>query len=153
MKPKTATQEERGSEGRFAYEGLDRVIHERDCFNLNPATNAISPKAEALLASGVGSRPSLGYPGDKYEMGLEGVEKIEVLAAELVAEVFGARYAEVRVASGALANLYAYMLAAKPGEIVFVPTLVRVHDKGRARRSRANRRNPSRIALAPEFYF
>src|SRR4051812_32823235 len=29
MKPKTPTIEERGSEGRFAYEGLDRVIHER----------------------------------------------------------------------------------------------------------------------------
>jgi glycine hydroxymethyltransferase len=99
----------------------NRVIHERDCFNLNPATNAINPKAEALLASGVGSRPSLGYPGDKYEMGLEGVEKIEVLAAELVAQVFDSRYAEIRVASGALANLYAYMVAAKPGDVVFVP--------------------------------
>ena len=29
MKAKPATPEERGSEGRFAYEGLDRVIHER----------------------------------------------------------------------------------------------------------------------------
>ena len=75
-----------------------------------------------MLASGVGSRPSLGYPGDKYEMGLEGVEKIEVLAAELVAEVFGAKYSELRVASGALANLYAYMIAAKPGDTVFVPS-------------------------------
>lgn len=29
MKPKTSIPEERSSEGRFAYEGLDRVIHER----------------------------------------------------------------------------------------------------------------------------
>lgn len=29
MKTKTTIPEERGSEGRFAYEGLDRVIHER----------------------------------------------------------------------------------------------------------------------------
>ena len=29
MKPKPPTPEERSSEGRFAYEGLDRVIHER----------------------------------------------------------------------------------------------------------------------------
>ncbi|RDU97213.1 serine hydroxymethyltransferase [Trinickia dinghuensis] len=106
----------------LAFVEENRVIHERDCFNLNPATNAINPKAEALLAAGVGSRPSLGYPGDKYEMGLEGVEKIEVLAAELVAQVFDARYAEIRVASGALANLYAYMAAAKPGDTVFVPS-------------------------------
>ena len=29
MKPKPPTPEERGSEGRFAYEGLDRVMHEK----------------------------------------------------------------------------------------------------------------------------
>lgn len=115
----TADQNERDL---FAFVEENRVIHERDCFNLNPATNAINPRSEALLASGVGSRPSLGYPGDKYEMGLEGVEKIEVLAAELVAQVFNAKYAEIRVASGQLANLYAYMIAAKPGDTVFVPS-------------------------------
>ena len=51
----------------------NRKIHERDCFNLNPATNVMNPKAEAVLAQGLGSRPSLGYPGDKYEMGLEAI--------------------------------------------------------------------------------
>jgi glycine hydroxymethyltransferase len=100
---------------------LNRVIHERDCLNLNPATNTMNPKAEALLASGLGPRPSLGYPGDKYEMGLEGVEKIEVIAAELAAEVFGAKYAEIRVPSGAIANLYAFMATTKPGDRIVVP--------------------------------
>ena len=100
---------------------LNRTIHEADCINLNPGTNVMNPKAEAALASGLGSRPSLGYPGDKYEMWLEGVERIEVIAAELAAEVFGARYAEIRVASGAIANLYAFMVAAKPGDRIIVP--------------------------------
>src|SRR5690242_13545366 len=85
---------------------LDRLvaenhrIHDVDTVNLNPATNVMNPRAEAMLAAGLGSRPSLGYPGDKYEMGLEAIERIEVIAAELVAEVFGARYAEIRVPSG-----------------------------------------------------
>ncbi len=105
----------------LAYVAENRTIHERDCINLNPATNAMNPKAEALLAAGIGSRPSLGYPGDKYEMGLEGIEKIEVLAAELAAEIFGARYAEIRVGSGALANLYVFMMAAKPGDTIIAP--------------------------------
>jgi glycine hydroxymethyltransferase len=105
----------------LSYVAENRAIHERDCVNLNPATNAMNPKAEALLAAGIGSRPSLGYPGDKYEMGLEGIEKIEVLAAELAAEVFGARYAEIRVGSGALANLYVFMMAAKPGDTIIAP--------------------------------
>ncbi|MEZ5832038.1 MAG: aminotransferase class I/II-fold pyridoxal phosphate-dependent enzyme [Dongiaceae bacterium] len=105
----------------LAYVAENRAIHERDCINLNPATNVMNPKAEALLAAGIGSRPSLGYPGDKYEMGLEGIEKIEVLAAELAAEVFGAHFAEIRVGSGALANLYVFMMAAKPGDVIIAP--------------------------------
>lgn len=99
----------------------NRQIHEEDCVNLNPATNAMNPKAEAMLARGLGSRPSLGYAGDKYEMGLEAIERIEVIAAELAAEVFGARYAEIRVPSGALANLYAFMATARPGDTIIVP--------------------------------
>ncbi|WGW03903.1 serine hydroxymethyltransferase [Tropicibacter oceani] len=98
-----------------------REIHERDCFNLNPATNVMNPRAEALLASGMGVRPSLGYPGDKYETGLEAIEEVEVIAAELAAEVFGARYAEIRVGSGAMANLYAFMALARPGDTIIAP--------------------------------
>ncbi len=100
----------------------NRQIHERDCFNLNPATNVMNPRAEALLASGMGSRPSLGYPGDKYEMGLEAVEEIEVIAAELAAEVFDAKFAEIRVPSGAIANLYGFMALTKPGDAIITPS-------------------------------
>ncbi|MAO92003.1 MAG: serine hydroxymethyltransferase [Rhodospirillales bacterium] len=99
----------------------NREIHERDCFNLNPATNVMNPKAEAMLASGIGSRPSLGYPGDKYEMGLEAIEQIEVIAAELCAEVFDADYAEIRVPSGAIANLYGFMATCQPGDTIIAP--------------------------------
>ncbi|MES2451329.1 MAG: aminotransferase class I/II-fold pyridoxal phosphate-dependent enzyme [Pseudomonadota bacterium] len=99
----------------------NRAIHETWCINLNPATNVMNPRAELLLASGLGSRPSLGYPGAKYEMGLESIEQIEVIAAELAAEVFGAPYAEFRLASGALANLYAFMATCKPGDSIIVP--------------------------------
>jgi len=96
-------------------------IHDVDCVNLNPATNVLNPRAEALLSAGLGSRPSLGPPGDKYETGLEAIERIEVLAAELAAQVFRARYAEVRVPSGALANLYAFMATCRPGDTIIAP--------------------------------
>jgi glycine hydroxymethyltransferase len=97
------------------------AIHDRDCINLNPATNAMNPKAERLLSAGIGARPSLGYPGDKYEMGLEAIEKIEVICAELAADVFDAKFAEIRVGSGALANLYAFMATTKPGDTILTP--------------------------------
>ena len=99
----------------------NRAIHERSCFNLNPATNIMNPRAEAILSTGLGSRPSLGYPGDKYEMGLEAIEEIEVIAAELSAAVFNAGYAEIRVASGAMANLYAFMATCEPGDAIIAP--------------------------------
>ncbi len=99
----------------------NQQIHEQDCFNLNPATNVMNPKEEALLATGLGSRPSLGYPGDKYEMGLEAIEEIEVIAAELCAEVFNAQFAEIRVPSGAIANLYGFMATCKPGDTIIAP--------------------------------
>ena len=98
-----------------------KFIHEQQCFNLNPAANVMNPRAEALLASGLSTRPSLGYPGDKYETGLEATEQIEVIAAQLCAEVFDASYAEIRVASGAMANLYAFMACCKPGDSIIVP--------------------------------
>lgn len=96
-------------------------IHDRDCINLNPATNVMNPRAEAMLSAGLGSRASLGYPGEKYEMGLEAIEQIEVIAAELAAEVFAAKYAEVRVPSGAIANLYAFMATCEPGDTIIAP--------------------------------
>ncbi|MGL4319804.1 MAG: serine hydroxymethyltransferase [Paracoccaceae bacterium] len=96
-------------------------IHDHECFNLNPATNVMNPRAEAALGRGLGSRPSLGYPGDKYEMGLEAIEEIEVIAAELAAQVFNARYAEIRCASGAMANLYGFMALTKPGDHIIAP--------------------------------
>ena len=99
----------------------NRRIHERQCFNLNPATNVMNPRAEALLAAGIGSRPSLGYPSDKYEMGLEAIEEIEVIAATLCAEVFDARFAEIRVPSGAMANMFGFMATCQPGDTIIVP--------------------------------
>ncbi|MGB1288351.1 MAG: serine hydroxymethyltransferase, partial [Aggregatilineales bacterium] len=98
----------------------NRQIHEQDCLNLNPGTNVMNPAAEAVLAQALG-RPSLGYPGDKYEMGLEGIERIEILAAALACEIFDAQYAEIRVPSGAIANLYTFMATAKPGDTVITP--------------------------------
>jgi glycine hydroxymethyltransferase len=98
----------------------NRSIHEAETINLNPATNTMNPRAEALLSAGLGHRPSLGYAGDKYEMGLEAIEEIEVLCAALAAEIFAARFVEFRVGSGALANLYAFMATAKPGDAIIV---------------------------------
>ncbi len=116
---------------------LNRRIHQQQCINLDPATNIMNPRAEALLASGLGTRPSLGNPGDKYEMGLEAIEQIEVLSSQLACEVFATKYAEIRVGSGALANLYGFMASCQPGDAIIVPPAaigghVTHHEEGAA---------------------
>ena len=119
---RTATQSTQDIADRVqALADQNRDIHERECFNLNPATNVLSPRAEAILSAGIGSRPSLGYPGDKYEMGLEAIEEIEVIAAELCAQVFDAKYAEIRMPSGAIANMYGFMATCKAGDTIIAP--------------------------------
>jgi len=97
------------------------VIPEQQSLNLDPASNVMNPRGEALLAAGLGTRPSLGLPGAKYEAGLEAIEQIETLAADLARDVFEARHCELRVASGAIANLYAFMATCRPGDTVVVP--------------------------------
>lgn len=99
----------------------NRAIHDQECINLNPATNVMNPRAEAMLSRGLGTRPSLGYPADKYEMGLEAIERIEVITAELACEVFGTHYVELRVPSGSIANLFAFLAICKPGDRIIVP--------------------------------
>ena len=96
-------------------------IHDETCLNLNPATNRMNPRAEQMLSARLGSRASLGYPAEKYETGLEAIEQIEIIAATLAARVFHADYAEVRVGSGALANLYSFMACCKPGDTIVAP--------------------------------
>jgi glycine hydroxymethyltransferase len=90
------------------------------CVNLNAATNLMNPRGRALLAGTLGTRPSLGYPGDKYETGLAGAERIEVIAVELARRLFHAAFAELRVPSGSLANLYAFLALGQPGDPALV---------------------------------
>jgi glycine hydroxymethyltransferase len=96
-------------------------IHEVESLNLDPASNVMNPRAEALLSAGLGTRPSLGLPGAKYETGLEAIERIELLADDLARQVFGAAHVELRVPSGAIANLYAFMATCRPGDSIIVP--------------------------------
>ena len=96
-------------------------LHDIEGINLNPATNILNPRAEKLLSSGMGSRASLGHPGDKYETGLGAIEQIEIITQELACEVFGSTYAEFRVPSGAIANLYAFMATTEPQDTIIAP--------------------------------
>ena len=92
----------------------NRTIHERDCVNLNPATNVMNPKAEAALSAGLGTRPSLGYPGDRLiaEIGPRGhpsrSRKIIAFRPSLPPKCSApASWNSVSTSCGSIANLYA----------------------------------------------
>lgn len=89
---------------------------DRECLSFYAGTNIMNPRAAKFLSAGVGSRPSLGYPGDKYETGLQYAEQLEIIVTELLKELFRCDYVEFRVGSGSLANLYTYMACTKPGD-------------------------------------
>lgn len=96
--------------------------HERfmdhECVNLYAGTNVLNPRAARFLASSIGSRPSLGVPGDKYETGMRYAEELEIVATDLLRELFRCRFVEFRVPSGSLANLYAFMACTSPGDTI-----------------------------------
>ncbi len=87
--------------------------------NLYAGTNIQSPAVRTAMHTTLDARPSLGDPGDKYETGLAWADCIEVLANQVMRRLFSAAYAELRVGSGSLANLYGYMATCKPGDAIY----------------------------------
>src|SRR5690554_3506714 len=101
---------------------LDREETEfltREALAMYPGANILSPRVQRLLGSVVASRASEGHPGAKYQTGLRWAEEAEVLAAELICRVFGAKYAEVRALSGSMANMAVLNSLTEPGDTIF----------------------------------
>lgn len=148
--PKTledAIEQDAARYNRLTSDGIEEEVerllaqHEQfmdhECLSLYAGTNIMNPRAARLLSSSVGSRPSLGYPGDKYEMGMQYAEQIEIIAAELLKKIFRCDYVEFRVGSGSLANLYAFMACTRPGDRIMALPVgaaghVTHHDEGAA---------------------
>jgi len=96
-----------------------RAIDE-ECLLLYAGGNVPSPLVAGLHEAALMSQPSMGYPGDKYQPGLERIDVVEVAASEAVARVMGARFAEVRPTSATLANLAVYAAFTSPGDTIAV---------------------------------
>lgn len=124
-------------------------FNDRECIVLYAGTNTMNPRARALLASSLGSRPSLGHPGEKYNKGMQHAEQIELICMALLRSLFKANYVEHRTPSGSLANLYACMATCQPGDAI--PGIQRrgrrPSDPSRQRRGRAIRPQGARHAL------
>ncbi|WP_018655183.1 serine hydroxymethyltransferase [Actinomadura flavalba] len=87
---------------------------------LYAGTNLMSPAARAVADAPVGGRPSMGWPGEKYQSGLDHLDTLEVLTPALMARLLGARFAEVRAHSATMANLAVYTAVTEPGDTIAV---------------------------------
>jgi glycine hydroxymethyltransferase len=100
---------------------------------LYAGTNVMSESARRVCEPLVGGRPSMGWPGEKYQAGLDHLDTLEVLAPTLVARLVGARFAEVRSQSATFANLAVYTALTTPGDTIAVlPTRVGGHTSHHA---------------------
>ena len=65
---------------------------------LYAGTNVINPKAAKMLSSSIVNRASLGYPGAKYNKGMEHADQLEIMLMSLMRQLFQAKYVEVQSA-------------------------------------------------------
>lgn len=101
-----------------AREHVRRV--DEDALQLYAGGNLPTPRASAAHLASLSNQPSMGYPAAKHQAGLELLDVVEVAATRLVAEVMGARLADVRPTSATLANLAVYTAVCEPGDAIAV---------------------------------
>ena len=91
---------------------------QRRHIELIASENFVSEAVLAAAGSVLTNKYAEGYPGHRYYGGCEEVDVVESIAIERVCELFGAKYANVQLHSGATANYVAYMVLCNPGDTV-----------------------------------
>jgi glycine hydroxymethyltransferase len=87
----------------------------RECINLIPSENVMSPQARALLSSDLAHRYTASY---KFYMGTRFTDEIEDYGEELAKKVFNAETADLRPLSGHIADLIFFANFTKPRDTV-----------------------------------
>lgn len=86
----------------------------KECLNLIPSENVMSPAVRSLLASELGHRYTA---RDRFYMGTRFIDEIEQYGEELAKDVFGAETADLRPLSGHIADLIFLACFAEPGDV------------------------------------
>ncbi len=85
--------------------------------------NIASLAVRQAMSSVLTDKYAEGYPGKRYYGGCEVVDEVETLAIERLKELYGVRFANVQVHSGAQANMAVYMAFMKPGDTLMAMNL------------------------------
>jgi len=87
----------------------------KECINLIPSENVMSPPVRSLLSSDLGHRYT---STDGFYMGTKFIDKIELYGEKLAKEVFDAETADLRPLSGHIANWIFLSTFANPNDKV-----------------------------------
>ncbi|QKQ99304.1 serine hydroxymethyltransferase [Metallosphaera tengchongensis] len=87
-----------------------------EAINLIASENVMSPLAESLYMSDFMSRYAEGKPYKRFYQGTKYVDEIEVLAMNLMNEITGSKFSDLRPTSGTLANAAVFRILAEPGD-------------------------------------
>ena len=87
----------------------------RECVNLIPSENVMSPQARTLLSSELTHRYTSSY---KFYMGTRFIDEIEHYGEKLAREVFNAETVDLRPLSGHIADLIFFANFTKPKDFV-----------------------------------
>lgn len=90
----------------------------RESIPLIASENVPSPAVREALASDFGNRYAEGWPGERLYAGCRFIDQVELLAAELGRKVYDAEFVDVRPISGVAANISAYTVFTKPGDLM-----------------------------------
>jgi len=98
---------------------IDEELHrQQHGLELIASENFASRAVIDAMGTPLTNKYAEGYPGKRYYGGCEVVDKVEQLAIDRLKELFGAEAANVQPHSGAQANFAAFMVLAKPGEVI-----------------------------------
>jgi glycine hydroxymethyltransferase len=87
----------------------------KECLNLIPSENVMSPSVRGLLGSELGHRYTA---RDRFYMGTRFMDEIEQFGEDLAKDVFGAETADLRPLSGHVADMVFVACFSKPGDVL-----------------------------------
>jgi len=87
----------------------------KECINLIPSENVMSPAVRSLLSSELVHRYTA---RDRFYMGTRFMDEVERYGEELAKEVFGAETADLRPLSGHVADMIFVACFSKPGDVL-----------------------------------
>src|SRR3954470_3489063 len=91
---------------------------QEDHVELIASENYVSPAVLAAQGSLLTNKYAEGYPGKRYYGGCEFVDVAETIAIDRAKQLFGAEVVNVQPHSGSQANMGAYMVLMKPGDVM-----------------------------------